>query len=800
MEVSNRLAKLFLKVMLIMITIIITMPFNISAEVAGVEIVEEVMNIFDGHDSVMLLIEQESGEIIYGNQAAADFYQYAKSELTGLNINDINNLSQEEVAREMMLATQEERNYFEFEHRLADGNLRHVEVHSYPQTYQGRNVLFSIIHDSTERVELAEQNRAINRNFFIALGSIILILLIFSSLLYRNYNNLKDKKQKIENFNKLRQTFIDADDSLIYLKDDDLNYIFVNQTTANFYNMSKNEIIGKDDYQISDEMFARLKDETDRAVLEQQQLITDEVQWNNKFYKTTKFPVELLNGNYGVGAYIKDVTEEYMQKSRLAFERNKYLQTLLSIGDGVIVVNKDREIEMINKVAQDLTGWHFKDAHGKDYREVLNWDSKDNNNIQSIDSVDPIELAFITDKPQEIKDDILLVSKNGKRYYLEDSAAPIKDDRGNTRGVVFVFRDATEIKKQKDRIEYLSYHDSLTGLYNRRFFQEELKRVDVARNLPLSIIIGDLDGLKLTNDIFGHTTGDNLICNAAETFKEVCREDDIIARWGGDEFIILLPQTTKEDASKIVDRIKKNYADKNLEALTAAISMGFATKDSLDQKIDKILDRAETLMYSNKTMYRNNENNKYVEDIINNLYTKSPAERRHAIAVKKYALKFADYLELSESEIERIEEVAYYHDIGKVAIDSELLNKVSKLTVEEYEKIKLHPVIGYRILNYFKETISIAQDVLYHHERWDGSGYPKGLAKEKIPIGSRMIALVEAFEIMTSDYSYKKQVSCNQALDEIETNAGSQFDPELAREFIKFIKDGDDFNGKEENR
>jgi PleD family two-component response regulator len=166
------------------------------------------------------------------------------------------------------------------------------------------------------------------------------------------------------------------------------------------------------------------------------------------------------------------------------------------------------------------------------------------------DIEDPIERVFKSDALYEMDNHAVLVSREGKRYYLEDSAAPIKDEKENTVGVVVVFRDVTSKQEQRREIEYLSFHDSLTGLYNRRFFEEELHRLDTERNLPISIIFGDINGLKLTNDILGHSTGDALIKKASEILKKACRDEDIVARVGGDEFMILLPKTEAQDAER----------------------------------------------------------------------------------------------------------------------------------------------------------------------------------------------------------------------------------------------------------
>jgi diguanylate cyclase (GGDEF)-like protein len=160
-----------------------------------------------------------------------------------------------------------------------------------------------------------------------------------------------------------------------------------------------------------------------------------------------------------------------------------------------------------------------------------------------------------------------MISKDGTKYYLQDRGAPIFDDTGKSVGVVIVFRDVTEAKKQHAKIEYLSFHDELTGLYNRRFFETEMGRIDTKRNLPLCIIVGDVNGLKLTNDVFGHMYGDFVLKSTAEIIRNNCRSDDIIARWGGDEFVILLPKTSMQEAKKIISRIKKDFESESIEAI-----------------------------------------------------------------------------------------------------------------------------------------------------------------------------------------------------------------------------------------
>ncbi len=744
---------------------------------------DDIADIFNSHGSIMLFINQESGKIIYANKTAQEFYGYTEQELIGKNISDINLLTDEETAAEMRAAASEERNYFEFKHQLAGGEVRTVEVYSYPYRRDGENLLFSIIHDITPQVELAARNARNRSYFYISLFLIILLLSIFTFILFKNYRDLKNKNRALENFDKLRQTFIDADDSLIYLKDEELKYIFVNKAAADFYNRSKEEIIGLDDYELTGKSFADIRRGTDLKIVETGKLNEEVVRWKGSIYKTTKFPVELISGDYGVGAYIKDITEEYKIKKELKVEKNKYFRTLLSIGDGVILVNNDRKIEMINKAAERLTGWHFKEAEGRDYRDILNLIHLNNDK----ELTDPVEAVFASGEVEKLEDNAVLISKNGEKYFLDDSAAPIFDANGDLYGVVIVFRDATTDKKHQEKIEYLSYHDPMTGLYNRRFFEEELNRLNVERNLPVSIIIGDLDGLKLTNDIFGHNAGDKLIQQAADAFKEACRKDDIIARWGGDEFVVLLPDTGEEDAEAVKERIKECFESKKPLALAAGISMGVGTQKEKAGEIIDYLNKAESAMYSSKTVSRTSNDQTHIDNILDILHNKCAREKTHAENVYNLSVKFAEKLKFDKSVLKKIKNASYFHDIGKVAVDPVILNKKESLTDKEYEDMKLHVSTGYRILNYFNHTIDIADDVLAHHERWDGRGYPQGLKGREIPLIARIIAVVETFEIMTAADIYSRKHSKEEALAEIRRCAGSQFDPELADKFIEFI-------------
>lgn len=341
--------------------------------------------------------------------------------------------------------------------------------------------------------------------------------------------------------------------------------------------------------------------------------------------------------------------------------------------------------------------------------------------------------------------------------------------------------------KKEEEISYLSYHDKLTGLYNRRFYEAEVKKLDIERNLPISIIMGDVNGLKLVNDTFGHDKGDEFLQKAAAAIRSACRKDDIVARWGGDEFVLLLPKTNKDKAEEVVKRIKKLYLNQQVNAIGVNISFGWATKIDTNEDIQKVLKSAEDYMYKHKIL----ENEEIMKDIISTimktLHEKCPKEEQHSKRVSELCQSMGIAMGYSEIEVSRLKVSGFLHDIGKIAIDEEILNKPGKLTDLEWDEIERHSDIGYRILNSAHFMLEIADGILAHHERWDGTGYPKGLKGEAIPKEARIIALADAYDTMTSKRSYWSTLSEAAAREELNQNAGLQFDPELTRVFIEKV-------------
>ena len=344
-----------------------------------------------------------------------------------------------------------------------------------------------------------------------------------------------------------------------------------------------------------------------------------------------------------------------------------------------------------------------------------------------------------------------------------------------------------ELETREKKLYHLSHYDQLTGLANRRFFELEFERLDNKKNFPLVLIMADVNGLKLINDSFGHGSGDELLKSIGRAMKANCGENQHVSRIGGDEFIILLPKTDIEEAEKIIRKIRKSVIEDNIHNIDISVSFGIGIKSSEEESISDILKKAEDQMYSNKLVEGPSMRSRTIDTIIQALYEKNPREEAHSSRVSDLCKQMGVHLGMTEEKIREIEKVGLLHDIGKVAISDTVLEKPGSLTKEEFEEIKKHPEIGYRILGTINEMSQISEYVLAHHERCDGTGYPKGLKCDEIPLVSKIIAIADAYDAMVSDRPYRKGLPEEIAIGEIIKNSGSQFDPELARIFVEKV-------------
>ena len=344
-----------------------------------------------------------------------------------------------------------------------------------------------------------------------------------------------------------------------------------------------------------------------------------------------------------------------------------------------------------------------------------------------------------------------------------------------------------EINRQYDELQYLSEHDQLTDLYNRKYYEEELIRLDLEKNLPLAVIVANINGIKLINDSFGHATGDDLIKTVAEVITKASRKKDIVCRLAGDEFVIMSPTTDMVAAEKIINRIKEIAAQRKVGHLDISVSLGYDIKNDSEENIIEVIKRAEDYMYRKKLYDSPNMRGKTINTIITTLHEKNKREELHSRRVSQLCEEMGEALGLNEDKVKELKTVGLLHDIGKIAIDEAILNKSGKLNEEEWIEIKKHPEIGYRILSTVNNMSEMAEFVLSHHERWDGKGYPQGLSGEQIPLQSRIIGIADAYDAMISERSYKKALTKKEAIQELIANAGTQFNAECIQVFIEKV-------------
>lgn len=382
---------------------------------------------------------------------------------------------------------------------------------------------------------------------------------------------------------------------------------------------------------------------------------------------------------------------------------------------------------------------------------------------------------------------MIMKQDTGEECYVHCRAKLVFDEIGHKTKVTGTIQDITDQKKREDEIIYLSYHDQLTGLYNRRFYMEELKRLDTARDYPLTIAMGDVNGLKLINDTFGHMSGDELLKKVAEVIRMACRGDDIIARLGGDEFIIILPRSDESEAKEVIDRITNLSSGQKIGSIDVSITFATGTKYSDGEDIHDIFKQTENRMYTKKTQESACARSKAVKLMMNTLFENNVRDKVHARNVSDVCKMIAQELNFENKQIEQLKMAGMMHDIGKIGIEEKILNKPAKLTSDEFLEIMRHPEIGYRILNTVNEFSEIAEFVLEHHEKWDGTGYPKGLKGNDISIQARIIAVADAFDSMTSFRTYDKEFTVEEGIEELSKCAGTQFDPDITNALEKAI-------------
>lgn len=357
-------------------------------------------------------------------------------------------------------------------------------------------------------------------------------------------------------------------------------------------------------------------------------------------------------------------------------------------------------------------------------------------------------------------------------------------------GILVDFSDMTKSLEQtyeKHILRYLRYTDGLTNLFNRTYFDIKVEEIIENKKFPMGLILGDVNGLKIVNDTLGHLEGDKLLKTMSKILLQAAGEEGTVFRWGGDEFVILLPEFSYVQCISIMKKIDDLCENNACENINLSISMGCSILNEGDS-IDKVLVEAEDKVYKKKMLSGRSVRISMLEALKINLANKNLETEEHTQRVSVFCIEIAKALNLDDDTIEKASLIGRLHDIGKIGISEHILLKPGKLTDDEYETMKTHSEKGYRLVSLLPEINCISREILTHHERWDGLGYPLGLQEDEIPILSRIVSVVDSFDAMINDRCYRKGRSIYEAMQELKRCSGSQFDPRIVHVFTKIIE------------
>ena len=385
-----------------------------------------------------------------------------------------------------------------------------------------------------------------------------------------------------------------------------------------------------------------------------------------------------------------------------------------------------------------------------------------------------------------------ILTKSKARKWVLEIGQPIYNADGTVQALEGIVIDISELKMREAQVDYLNEHDYLTGLYNRNHLEKQKKLLDAAEYRPLSVMICDINGVRLVNDAFSPAEGDHLITDIASLLQSFCRKNDVLSRTGGDEFTLLLPNTDEKETVERVEQMQRavdryNQSER-LNPYEVNLSFGFHTAEDIRISIEQATVNAEEHLNHRKLLNQKSSHNAILSSIMATLYARSQETEEHGKRLTRWTRMIGEKMNLDQKSLDDLMLLSMLHDIGKIGVDDRVLNKPDQLTPDEWTLMKRHSEIGHRIVLATPELEHIAQYILCHHERWDGTGYPFGLKGEEIPLPSRILTVADAYDAMTENRVYRRALPDADALAEIEQCSGKQFDPQIAGIFVRLMR------------
>lgn len=334
-------------------------------------------------------------------------------------------------------------------------------------------------------------------------------------------------------------------------------------------------------------------------------------------------------------------------------------------------------------------------------------------------------------------------------------------------------------------LQNLAEQDALTGLLNRRKFEDSLEQYEDRKDIKINLISGDANNLKLMNDIFGHEAGDKMLHSIASKMKSMARDEWIVARCGGDEFRVLIPDSSLKMAKDYCERVSNSCRNDQRLDLPLSIAFGVAEWDSDSETLQECFQRADNLMYENKKIMKQQEN--LLDYILDRLFDRCYLYRENVAAETELAYDFARYLGFNEEGAAKVRTAAKYQDIGMIKLPQNFVMRGPSRTPEDHMAIQAHVTNGYNIALQFENTHKIAEFILCSHENWDGNSYPRGLKGQEIPLESRIIRMIDNYCNWTVPNAKKANVDRETAAQRLRDRAGVMFDPDMVEWFITYI-------------
>jgi len=604
------------------------------------------------------------------------------------------------------------------------------------------------------------------------------------------FGNLRDITKEIlsEKETKERElylrTVLETTRDGYYALDEDLIIIDVNEAYCGMCGYTKEELIGMSIMEhtiLEDEKSA--KERAQRTYENGSELFESKHKRKDGSIFNVEISVSTIEGEERkLIHFIRDITERKQLESYFLIEKDLFKNTIHSAADAVISTDAYGRVVIMNNMAESFTGWTQKEAIGRPLEEVLHIHDFEGNHMTNLASE-----SIRTRNTIKLLEDYRVITRGEGEVFIELSAAPITGSNNEILGAVVIFKDITTRREEMKNIEDLSYRDALTGLYNRRYLNEAVKNINGSLSLPLTVMVVDVNGLKLTNDAFGHSQGDQLLKEVAKIIRDVTRQEDVTCRTGGDEFILLLPNCDRAQAKALKDRIVSLASKTKVDSLSVSLAIGYSVMRKAEEAFDDVFAEADNNMYRNKLRYGQTMKRKTIDKLLNKLNRKNHDMYLHNKEVTSFAEKLGVAMNLASSELDDLIQAARLHDIGKVMISGDILEKEGKLTEKETSQIRKHAEIGYQLLKEVDDYKHLAHVVLSHHEWYNGSGYPRKLKGEEIPLLSRIIGVADAYETMTGIRAYKSSITKEEAVKELKTYSGSQFDPMIVEVFLNEV-------------